>query len=208
MKKLESNENIELEVCLQQQIENTHTTYNLLDVNLIKQNSKKVFKILLSNIKEDYKNNPNDSNKEQDFILETFLNQMKTVYLKEEHKDKFILVGYKDLEVESNLCTTCTDTQICNSCNTWSNLMTRNTLNKKKDIRRFEVFFRFNQGNCEEDEEYEMMFNDITKFKQLEEEKSAELNFKTEFLSKVAHEFKNPILCISELVNEFIKFLK
>ena len=47
----------------------------------------------------------------------------------------------------------------------------------------------------------EFIFNDISNIKRLEET-NAELKFKTIFLSKVAHEFKNPLICISEIVNE------
>jgi signal transduction histidine kinase/CheY-like chemotaxis protein len=48
---------------------------------------------------------------------------------------------------------------------------------------------------------YEFIFNDISRSKQIEQ-KNAEFKYKTLFLSKVAHEFKNPLLCISELVDQ------
>jgi signal transduction histidine kinase len=48
---------------------------------------------------------------------------------------------------------------------------------------------------------HEFIFNDITRSKQIEQN-NAEIKYKTLFLSKVAHEFKNPLLCISELVDQ------
>jgi signal transduction histidine kinase len=50
-------------------------------------------------------------------------------------------------------------------------------------------------------DKYEFIFNDITRSKQIEQ-KNAEFKYKTLFLSKIAHEFKNPLLCISELVEQ------
>jgi signal transduction histidine kinase len=49
--------------------------------------------------------------------------------------------------------------------------------------------------------EYEFIFNDITRSK-LIEEKNAEFKYKNLFLSKIAHEFKNPLLSICELVDQ------
>jgi signal transduction histidine kinase len=54
---------------------------------------------------------------------------------------------------------------------------------------------------------YEFIFNDISRSKQIEQ-KNAEFKYKTLFLSKVAHEFKNPLLCISELVDQVNDNLK
>jgi hypothetical protein len=60
-----------------------------------------------------------------------------------------------------------------------------------------EVFGRYYRVN----DRYEFIFNDITRSKQIEQ-KNAEFKYKTLFLSKIAHEFKNPLLCISELVEQ------
>jgi signal transduction histidine kinase len=60
-----------------------------------------------------------------------------------------------------------------------------------------EVFGRYYKVN----DRYEFIFNDITRSKQIEQ-KNAEFKYKTLFLSKIAHEFKNPLLCISELVEQ------
>jgi signal transduction histidine kinase/CheY-like chemotaxis protein len=63
----------------------------------------------------------------------------------------------------------------------------------------FEVFGRrITEG---EEDQFEFLFNDVTRVKQ-QEEANADFKYKTLFLSKVAHEFKNPILCITELVTE------
>jgi signal transduction histidine kinase/CheY-like chemotaxis protein len=67
----------------------------------------------------------------------------------------------------------------------------------------FEVFGRYyniyrNHGVIKS---YEFIFNDITRVKN-NEEINAEFKFKSMFLAKVAHEFKNPILCITELADQ------
>jgi signal transduction histidine kinase len=67
----------------------------------------------------------------------------------------------------------------------------------------FEVYGRYytrRQGEKKENN-FEFLFNDITKIKSNEEIK-AEFKFKSLFLAKVAHEFKNPILCITELADQ------
>jgi signal transduction histidine kinase len=64
-----------------------------------------------------------------------------------------------------------------------------------------EVFGRCYSSNHNVLDRYEFIFNDITRSKQIEQ-KNAEFKYKTLFLSKIAHEFKNPLLCISELVDQ------
>jgi signal transduction histidine kinase len=61
----------------------------------------------------------------------------------------------------------------------------------------FEVHCRY----LPEQEEVEFMLLDVTKIINSENEK-AELKYKTVFLSKVAHEFKNPIVSLTELVSQ------
>jgi signal transduction histidine kinase/CheY-like chemotaxis protein len=70
-----------------------------------------------------------------------------------------------------------------------------------------EVFGRCYSSNHNVIDRYEFIFNDITRSKQIEQ-KNAEFKYKTLFLSKVAHEFKNPLLCISELVDQVNDNLK
>jgi len=62
-----------------------------------------------------------------------------------------------------------------------------------------EVFGRYRSHY--KDDNFEFIFNDVSKTKE-SEEINAEIKYKTIFLSKVAHEFKNPLICVSELVEE------
>jgi nitrogen-specific signal transduction histidine kinase len=63
----------------------------------------------------------------------------------------------------------------------------------------YEVYGRCLKENQSNDYTYEFIFNDISKIKIIEES-NAEIKYKSLFLAKVAHEFKNPILCITELI--------
>lgn len=58
----------------------------------------------------------------------------------------------------------------------------------------YEVHARY-----EQEENYQIIFDDITRTKSYEE-KSAEFKFKNLLLAKIAHEFKNPLICIMELI--------
>jgi signal transduction histidine kinase len=64
-----------------------------------------------------------------------------------------------------------------------------------------EVFGRCYSSSHGLVDRHEFIFNDITRSKQIEQN-NAEIKYKTLFLSKIAHEFKNPLLCISELVQQ------
>lgn len=68
----------------------------------------------------------------------------------------------------------------------------------------FEIHCRYNAFNPEA--ELEILFNDVTRAK-LKEKNNAEYKYKTRFLSKVAHEFKNPLICISELIDQSVECL-
>lgn len=62
-----------------------------------------------------------------------------------------------------------------------------------------EIFF---EVNCRIDQDdFEMLFKDVTRTK-LIEKANDELKKKSLFFSKIAHEFKNPLLCVCELINE------
>jgi nitrogen-specific signal transduction histidine kinase len=65
----------------------------------------------------------------------------------------------------------------------------------------FEVYGRCSKQHHSSSYAYEFIFNDISRVKVIEETK-AEVKYKSLFLSKVAHEFKNPILCITELIDQ------
>jgi signal transduction histidine kinase/CheY-like chemotaxis protein len=73
----------------------------------------------------------------------------------------------------------------------------------------FEIFGRYYLSSILDGfsaHNYELMFNNVTNIKTTENA-NAELKYKSIFLSKVAHEFKNPLLCIKELVNELLDYL-
>ncbi len=42
---------------------------------------------------------------------------------------------------------------------------------------------------------------------QVREARNAEFKYRTVFLSKIAHEFKNPLICTTELVNQLSDLL-
>jgi signal transduction histidine kinase len=76
--------------------------------------------------------------------------------------------------------------------------------NSLEDPIYFEVFGRYYLASIEDGlyaHNYELTFNNVTNIKATEGA-NAEMKYKTIFLSKVAHEFKNPLLCIKELVNQ------
>jgi signal transduction histidine kinase len=64
----------------------------------------------------------------------------------------------------------------------------------------YEVFARYSVTK-DINNIYEFIINDISRTK-MEERLNAEFKYKTLFLSKVTHEFKNPLLCITELVDQ------
>jgi signal transduction histidine kinase len=65
----------------------------------------------------------------------------------------------------------------------------------------YEISARYYKSSYNNEENIEFIFNDVSNIK-IKEEINAEFKYKTMFLSKVAHEFKNPILCITELVDQ------
>ena len=98
-------------------------------------------------------------------------------------------------------------TQNCSSGNIFHMVGTR-TLRIEKNSRleslTFEVFCRYKFNQEKKFDEFDIIFNDVTKAKQIEERKS-EMKYKSIFLSKVAHEFKNPLISIKELVDQLIE---
>jgi signal transduction histidine kinase len=71
-------------------------------------------------------------------------------------------------------------------------------------ILHFEIFGRYYLDTDEKGQpidNYELMLNDVTNAITTEEAK-AEVKYKSVFLAKVAHEFKNPLLCIIEFINQ------
>jgi signal transduction histidine kinase len=68
-----------------------------------------------------------------------------------------------------------------------------------------EIFYRFYYAE-DGSESFDFILNDVTRVK-LAEEKNADIKYKTLFFSKIAHEFKNPLICISELANQSEEYL-
>jgi signal transduction histidine kinase len=75
---------------------------------------------------------------------------------------------------------------------------------EKSMMLNFEVFGRM---VTDHPNTFELLFNDVTRVK-FQEEENADFKYKTLFLSKVAHEFKNPLLCITELVEQIKEEVK
>jgi signal transduction histidine kinase len=117
----------------------------------------------------------------EDFDLESF----KAEYLRQGEMGEFCFAGVKRIENEAFFD---------------SKILTTSLVEEFY----FEIFFRynFNKDTCEDD--FEFIFNDITRTK-LNEKKNAEFKFKTLYLAKVAHEFKNPLICINELSEQLIE---
>jgi signal transduction histidine kinase len=66
----------------------------------------------------------------------------------------------------------------------------------------FEIFCRCSIADCYPNHiELDFMINDVTRSKFHQKMKS-EFQYKSLFFSKVAHELKNPLICITELVNQ------
>jgi signal transduction histidine kinase len=67
----------------------------------------------------------------------------------------------------------------------------------------FEVYCRCSVKNTCNPIELDFMFNDVTRSKYYQKQKM-EFKYKTLFLSKVANEFKNPLISINELINQIL----
>jgi signal transduction histidine kinase len=66
----------------------------------------------------------------------------------------------------------------------------------------YEIFCRCNIGDDYPDNiELHFMINDVTRSK-FHQKKKSDFQYKSLFFSKVAHELKNPLICIAELVNQ------
>lgn len=68
--------------------------------------------------------------------------------------------------------------------------------NKNKNKFIYETLIRFETIN-----KYQIIVNDITRAR-LYEQNKAEFHYKNLLLSKIAHEFKNPLICITELSSQ------
>jgi signal transduction histidine kinase len=73
------------------------------------------------------------------------------------------------------------------------------TFEYKDTQGHFEIFFR-EEFSSDDSNQFTFILCDITRTR-IREKNKAELKYKSVFFSKVAHEFKNPLICITELVN-------
>lgn len=73
--------------------------------------------------------------------------------------------------------------------------------NSSNEETTYEILYRHYTNNEDGKDYYEFIFNDITRTRETEM-RNAEFKYKALFLAKVAHEFKNPLICISELVEK------
>lgn len=67
---------------------------------------------------------------------------------------------------------------------------------ERRDDITYEISCR-----CNIDKEVEFIFNDITNTKKFEQ-KQYETKMKDVFLTKISHEFKNPLVCINEIIDQ------
>jgi signal transduction histidine kinase len=113
----------------------------------------------------------------------------------EEIKKGFIPLGDKSFELNP-------------SCHSF--IHRRNNLESdyfRADFINLELYIRItNIKSLDEEDELEILLNDtsLTKFN---ENKNAEFMYKSQFLAKVAHEFKNPIITNLELIDQALENL-
>jgi signal transduction histidine kinase/CheY-like chemotaxis protein len=132
------------------------------------------------------------------FDLNKFLRQIRNYYKDKNIYQKFLFLGYKNFILKKK-----EKEQLIN---------VNFDDNESKQIFYYEVYFRFHMkksitknnkkitsSDLYEDDEFELIFNNITTVKR-NEQKNAEIKCKSTFLSKIAHEFKNPLIGISQLV--------
>jgi signal transduction histidine kinase len=117
------------------------------------------------------------------------LNRFKEIYMNEEG-EVYRFAGIKKID---NLSIGNTGDEEHRQLNTSSSV----------EEYHFEVHYRFYKNDHGEDD-FEFIFNDVTRTK-LNEKRNAEFKFKTLYLAKVAHEFKNPLICINELSEQLIE---
>ena len=175
----------------------------------VEENSRKVLRELLTDIKtESYEENKFTFNSNSNCIIPYYNNNNPSSLLKNanemEHiklcpasahcisffeefkknslkdKNKFTMIGIKSFEIHTE---------------------------EVDEFLTLEVYCRYHIDPETKKDEFEIIFNDITKAKEIEEKKS-DMKYKSIFLSKVAHEFKNPLICITELVNQLSENFK
>lgn len=168
--------------------QNADSDSNTISINLdiLEKNSNVIMNSIFEDLRfensKEQSNMNNIENNNQISYSDKFYNNFIAENMNTEIKNNFIFLGTKILE------TNCLDKDNNNKYET-----------KEDDNFAFELYCRYSNRNG--DDEFEFIFNDVTRTK-LIEEKNAEFKYKSIFLSKVAHEFKNPLVCISELVEQ------
>jgi signal transduction histidine kinase len=121
---------------------------------------------------------------------------LKKLFTQISFRNGFNITGDSNWEVCKRILTDCTLTKTFKPIGNIS----LNLDMLKNQVKYYKVFGRYSLSK-DNNEVYEFIFNDISRTK-MEEKLNAEFKYKTVFLSKVAHEFKNPLLCITELVDQ------
>lgn len=72
-----------------------------------------------------------------------------------------------------------------------------------RDNFLYELYGRLynSKEDINNEDDIEILFKDVTRV-QIAEEKNAEIRLKSVILSKIAHEFKNPLMCLSEMTKD------
>lgn len=157
--------------------QNIKNCFNLEYIDFLQQNKKiaaDIISYLIININEcdssKIKKNSDNDDAEKSENLEYQLEKLKNIYLNSEYS------------LSNNF--------IYLGCKNYTEL----------DVI-YEISFRFYRFSDNNNQElnFELIFNDVTNIKQ-KEERNAEFKFKSLYLSKIAHEFKNPLICIIELI--------
>jgi CheY-like chemotaxis protein/two-component sensor histidine kinase len=125
------------------------------------------------------------------------LNRFKENYLGSLFGDNFTFAGIKKLECASSNVSGGDDPKASQYLNTSCGV----------DEYYFEIYYRYYLNKDTLEDDFEFIFNDVTRAK-LNEKKNAEFKYKTLYLAKVAHEFKNPLICINELSEQLTETIK
>lgn len=147
-----------------------------VDIETVKQNSDEILQFLLSNINKETIQSVSEEWTSALGTCESIFNSFKQKIDENPKSEEFTLMGVKTI-----------------------GSLGKSETDYSTDYSVLEVYCRYYSNN--NIDEFEFIFNDITRTK-ITEEKNADFKYKTLFLSKVAHEFKNPLICITELVDQ------
>jgi len=136
-----------------------------------------------------------------------FLQILKSKILTEEN---FLFIGTKEIKKKicenKNINNNVNNNLVINENNLYNNNNDTEQKRNEEDYFYFEISIRY-YINQDAEENFEILFNDVTKVK-LKEKRNAEFKYRTVFFSKVAHEFKNPLICIIEIIDQLTELKK